>query len=147
MKQIILADHDPQWHHFAKLIGAVSWPAGKYLANEMIAHHFLDWERVIVLTDGDQLVGFCAIVKEDIVKASGYSPFIGYVFVSEAYRGRHLSEQLVTIAESQLTQVGFRKAYIVTKHIGPYEKFGYQQIGTSVDQMGRKMRLLEKELK
>lgn len=147
MKQIILADHDPQWHHFAKLIGAVSWPAGKYLANEMIAHHFLDWERVIVLTDGDQLVGFCAIVKEDIVKASGYSPFIGYVFVSEAYRGRHLSERLVTIAESQLTQVRFRKAYIVTKHIGLYEKFGYQQIGTSIDQMGRKMRILEKELK
>lgn len=147
MKQIILADHDPQWHHFAKLIGAVSWPAGKYLANEMIAHHFLDWERVIVLTDGDQLVGFCAIVKEDIVKASGYSPFIGYVFVSEAYRGRHLSERLVTIAESQLTQVGFHKAYIVTKHIGLYEKFGYQQIGTSIDQMGRKMRILEKELK
>ncbi|KRL21227.1 GNAT family N-acetyltransferase [Lentilactobacillus kisonensis] len=146
MEQDILADRDPKWHHFAKLIGAVSWPAGKYLANEMIAHRFLDWERVIVLVDSDKLVGFCAIVKEDIVKASGYSPFIGYVFVDEAYRGQHLSQRLVTIAEDQLTQVGFLKAYIVTKHIGLYEKLGYQQIDTSIDQMGRKMRILEKEL-
>lgn len=146
MKKYILADHDPKWDNFAKQIGAVSWPAGKYLANEMLAHRFLEWERVVVLMDGDQLVGFCAIVKEDIVKASGYSPFIGYVFVSEDYRGRHLSQQLVKTAETLLIQFGFHKAYIVTRHIGLYEKVGYQQITTTIDQMGRKMRLLEKKL-
>ena len=66
--------------------------------------------------------------------------------VSEDYRGRHLSQQLVKLAENQIKQIGFHKAYIVTKHVGLYEKLGYEQIDTSVDQLGRKMRILAKQL-
>ncbi|MEY2349460.1 GNAT family N-acetyltransferase [Lentilactobacillus buchneri] len=146
METYILDDSDDMWQHFAKLIGNVSWPAGKYLANEMLGGRVSDWERVIILMDDDQLVGFCAVVREDIVKGTGYSPFIGFVFVSEDYRGRHLSQQLVKLAENQIKQIGFHKAYIVTKHVGLYEKLGYEQIDTSVDQLGRKMRILAKQL-
>jgi N-acetylglutamate synthase-like GNAT family acetyltransferase len=146
METYILDDSDDMWSHFAKLIGDVSWPAGKYLANEMLGGRLSDWERVIVLMDHDHLVGFCAVVQEDIVKNTGYSPFIGFVFVSEQYRGRGLSQTLVKLAESQIKQTGFHKAYIVTKHVGLYEKVGYQQIDTSVDQMGKKMRILAKQL-
>ncbi|KRK86493.1 GNAT family N-acetyltransferase [Lentilactobacillus sunkii] len=146
METYILDDSDDMWRHFAKLIGAVSWPAGKYLANEMLGGQVSDWERVIVLMDGDQLAGFCAVVREDIVKNTGYSPFIGFVFVSEDKRGHGLSQQLVKLAEEQIRQIGFHKAYIVTKHVGLYEKVGYEQIDNSVDQLGRKMRILAKNL-
>ena len=51
METYILDDSDDMWSHFAKLIGDVSWPAGKYLANEMLGGRLSDWERVIVLMD------------------------------------------------------------------------------------------------
>lgn len=146
METYILDDSDDMWQYFAKLIGNVSWPAGKYLANEMLGGQVSDWERVIVLMDGQHLAGFCAVVREDIVKGTGFSPFIGFVFVSEDDRGKHLSQQLVKLAENQIRQIGFHKAYIVTKHVDLYEKVGYQQIDTSVDQLGRKMRILAKQL-
>lgn len=146
MKQYILDDSDDLWEHFAKLIGEVSWPAGKYLANEMIGGKVSNWERVIVMMDDDKLAGFCAVVREDIFKGTGFSPFIGFVFVSEPYRGQHLSQELVKLAESQIREIGFHKAYIVTKHVGLYEKLGYQEIDTAIDQLGRKMRILAKAL-
>lgn len=98
------------------------------------------------MTDQGKLVGFCAVVKEDIVEGTGLSPFVGFVFVSEAYRGQHLSQKLVKMAEEQIVRIGFHEAYIVTPHVGLYEKIGYQQIDTANDQFGRKMRILEKNL-
>lgn len=109
METYILDDSDDMWSHFAKLIGDVSWPAGKYLANEMLGGRLSDWERVIVLMDHDHLVGFCAVVQEDIVKNTGYSPFIAFVFVSEQYRGKGLSQTLVKLAESQIKKLVFIK--------------------------------------
>ena len=39
---------------------------------------------------------------------------------------------------------GFQGVYIVTQHVGLYEKWGYSQIDEAEDKFGRSMRVLEK---
>lgn len=146
MQEYVLDQTDDLWQSFAHQIDKVSWNAGAFLAKRMLNDQFSDWERVIVLTDEDQLVGFCAVVKEDVVEGTGLAPFIGFVFVNEQYRGHHLSQRLVRDAESQIAKIGFHQAYIVTAHVGLYEKLGYQQIDTQTNIFGRPMRVLAKKI-
>ncbi len=146
MEEIILDKSSSQITQFAKLIQEVSWGAGKYLANIMINNQLSDFERVIVLTNQNELVGFAALLKEDIVKDTGLTPFISTVFVAEKYRGKKLSQKLVSDLETIARQAGFSTVYIATAHIGLYEKIGYQHFDDKLDIMGRPMRLLKKQL-
>ncbi|EPH89637.1 acetyltransferase, GNAT family, partial [Enterococcus faecalis 06-MB-DW-09] len=74
-----------------------------------------------------------------------YSPYIAIVYVDPAFRGNGISKELVKIVEKQLLKVGFQNIYIVTQHVGLYEKWGYSQIDNAKDKFGRTMRVLEKK--
>jgi GNAT superfamily N-acetyltransferase len=97
---------------------------------------FTDWERVFVATDGDKIVGFCTFTKEDGIPDVEYSPYIGYIFVDEAYRGQRLSEQMIETVISYAKNLQFREIYIVSDHIGLYEKYGFVKIDEKVDERG-----------
>ena len=73
-----------------------------------------------------------------------YSPYIAIVYVDPNFRANGISKELVKIAENQLLKVGFQSIYIVTQHVGLYEKWGYSQIDEAEDKFGRIMRVLEK---
>lgn len=144
METVILKQSDPQWADMAQRIQAVSWRAGAHLAQRMHTSTF-DWEQVIVLMHHQQLVGFCALLETDIVPAT-QSPFISYVFVDEAYRGQGLSTRLVQAAEQVALEIGFDVTYIVTRHVGLYERLGYELFDHRLDQFGRENRLLMKRI-
>ncbi|MDR0369928.1 MAG: GNAT family N-acetyltransferase [Candidatus Peribacteria bacterium] len=61
----------------------------------MQEHNFFDWERVFVAVDGDMIAGFCTFTREDGIPNVPYTPYIGYIFVDENYRGQRLSEQMI----------------------------------------------------
>lgn len=146
MKIIVMKQHDQHWDAFAQQIQSVTWTAGRHLAHLMYNHAFLDWERVIVFSYHGQLVGFCALLEHDIVPAV-QSPFVGYVFVNNSYRGQGLSEQLISRAETLAQQLGFDTTYIVTRHVGLYERLGYELFDHRQDRFGRENRMLMKSLK
>lgn len=142
----ILKPEDQFWQTAAKLMAQVSWPAGKYLSKQMQTKKFQPFECVIVLMDGDKLAGFAALLAEDIVDNTGLTPFISTVFVDEQYRGQGLSKILVKTAEEQAQKAGFKTVYIVTQHVGLYEKSGYEQFSKGVDKFDRPMRMLKKKI-
>ncbi|MCM1257628.1 MAG: GNAT family N-acetyltransferase [Roseburia sp.] len=86
------------------------------------------WERVLVALDNQNICGFCTVAATDCIPDLPYTPYIGYLFVGEAYRGRRLSQELIQYAMAFLKAVGFDRAHIISDHENLYEKYGFQII-------------------
>ncbi|TWV84626.1 GNAT family N-acetyltransferase [Moraxella sp. VT-16-12] len=52
-------------------------------------------------------------------------PWIALVYVDPKARGQRLSEKIVRHLEAQASQQGFAQVYLVSQHLGLYEKYGY----------------------
>lgn len=118
------------WDATAEFAMTCSWRAGGYLAKLMHENAFAEEERVLVaLLDGN-IAGFCTYAKKDeLPEEYDFTPFIGFMFVDEKYRGNRLSEKLIQAACNQAVNDGFQKIYIMSGEIGLYEKYGFEFLG------------------
>lgn len=118
------------WNATAEFALNCSWRAGGYLAKLMYENAFADEERVLVaLVDGN-IAGFCTFAKKDeLPEEYDFTPFIGFMFVDEKYRGRRLSEKLIQAACNHAANNGFGKVYIMSGETGLYEKYGFEFLG------------------
>lgn len=119
---------DKRWNAVKQYAALCSWSAGPYLAKTMESNQFSDWERVIAAFEGDQVCGFCTVAKTDCIPDVPYTPYIGFVFVGEPYRGHRLSQKLIEYAMDYLKDIGFTEVYLVSDHENLYEKYGFSVI-------------------
>jgi len=132
-----LQEGHPLWEEAARFAYCCSWKAGPYLAKEMRRGAFSDWERVLLALDDDSsMMGYCTIAKTDCLPNVPFTPFIGFMFVDEAYRGNRLSEKLIARAKEYAKSLGFEKIYLCSGEIGLYEKYGFVKIGDYPDAWG-----------
>ena len=124
-----LVNGDELWENVAEFAENCSWKAGSSLAKQMREHKFLDWERVFVALDNENIDGFCTLAKTDCISDVTYTPYIGFMFIGEQYRGNRLSEKLIVFALAYAKELGFDKVYLVSDHINLYEKYGFVKIG------------------
>ncbi len=120
--------HSALWPRVADYARQCSWGAGRSLARAMCTNGFRDWERVFVALEGDDIAGYCTLSATDCIPDVAYTPYIGYVFVGEAYRGRRLSQRLINCAMDYARAQGFARVYLVSDHENLYEKYGFAQI-------------------
>lgn len=123
----LTASH-PLWERVKVYAAHCSWHAGEFLARHMSDCTFSDWERVIVALDGETICGYCTVAKDDCIPSVPYTPYIGFVFVGEAYRGKRLSQKMIQFSTDYLRSVGFHKVYLVSDHENLYEKYGFQVV-------------------
>lgn len=123
-----------------------SWGAGKNLAKKMLNHDFTDWERVIIATEQDHIAGYCTIAKTDCIPNIAYTPFIGFMFVDENYRGKRLSQRLIIYAMEYLKELGFKEVYLVSDHINLYEKYGFKVIDKKIAPWGEEEKIYIQKL-
>lgn len=116
------------WPKVAEYARRCSWSAGQGLARDMREDRFGDWERVFVALEGDEIAGYCTFSKTDCIPDVPYTPYIGYVFVGEAYRGCRLSQRLIDCAMEYARTLGFDRVYLVSDHVNLYEKYGFVKI-------------------
>ena len=119
---------DTLWMPAAEYAEHCSWRAGKNLAEQMRENAFKDWERVFVAVEDANIAGYCTLTANDCIPDVPYTPYIGFVFVGEQYRGGRLSETLIRHALAHAKRLGFDKAYLVSDHINLYEKYGFVKI-------------------
>lgn len=136
-----------EWATLANTIRTISWTAGESLYQKMNTSAFTEWEGLTVGKIHGELVGFCTVVKQDSLQIKQYTPFIGYVFVFEDYRGQRLSQKLLTFSENYLKKIGFGQVYLVSDEKGLYEKFGYEKIGLEKTMHGNQETIFQKKLK
>ena len=118
------------WNKTIEFAENCSWRAGKSLAALMKENKFLDWERVFVACAEEKIVGYCTFAqKDELSKKYNFSPFIGFVFVDEKYRGNRISEQMINSVIAYAIKLGFEKVYIMSGERGLYEKYGFEKVG------------------
>lgn len=128
MQFIAITSSDEMWEKVIQFAQNCSWGAGKSLAQNMADNAFTDWERVIVALHGREIAGYCTAAKSDCIPNVSYTPYIGYLFVDEKYRGQRLSQKLISYAMSYLQAQGFQQVYLVSDHENLYEKYGFKVI-------------------
>lgn len=119
---------DKRWNSLSDYAKACSWGAGKFFAKWMEEHEFEPWEKVIAAFDGTRVAGYCTLSKKDCIPEVPYTPYIGFVFVDEAYRGNRLSERMIQYALQEAKKLGFEQVYLVSDHVNLYEKYGFIRI-------------------
>lgn len=128
MKIIPITRSSGMWVKVAAYAQQCSWGAGRSLAREMNADGFQDWERVFVALAGDEIAGYCTLSKTDCIPDVPYTPYIGYVFVGEQFRGARLSQHLINCAMEYARELGFDRVYLVSDRVGLYEKYGFVKV-------------------
>jgi len=137
---------DELWNDVRNYAEACSWNAGKALADRMDDDAFTDWERIIVALDNEKICGYCTVSKTDCIPDISYTPYIGFLFVDELYRGKRLSQQLIQHAMDYLKTVGFEKVYLVSDHINLYEKYGFSVIDRKIAPWGSEEKIYVQDL-
>ena len=145
--QLITRSH-PLWGKAIAFAERSSWKAGPVLAKRMRENAFREWERVIVAAEGDRIAGYCTITERDeLPEKYGYTPFIGFVFVDERYRGRRISERMIGEASRYAKTLGYPAIYSMSGERGLYEKYGFEKAGEFETIYGTKDQLFRKVLK
>jgi N-acetylglutamate synthase-like GNAT family acetyltransferase len=126
IKSIIYGDD--LWQKTIDYAKNCTWKAGPFLAKKMIKNEFLDWERVFVAIDNKNIAGYCTFAKKDCIPDVEYTPYIGFIFVGEKYRGKRLSERMILYIMDYAKKLNLKKVYIVSDHINLYEKYGFIKI-------------------
>jgi GNAT superfamily N-acetyltransferase len=106
---------------------------------------FTDWEAVFAAVDGERVVGMVTLLKTDYYPLPEVYPWISTLFVTEAYRGRRISQKLVAHAGAYAKELGFAQTYIPSTHTGLYEKYGYRYVRDIVNYGGETDRLYVRE--
>ncbi|MBN9380386.1 MAG: GNAT family N-acetyltransferase [Chitinophagaceae bacterium] len=96
--------------------------------NQDIESGFSGWQRVFAALEGQHIAGYCTIAETDVIPNVNYTPYIGFVFVGEEYRGRRLSEQMIKFALAYAKSTGFKEVYLVSREKELYEKYGFVKI-------------------
>ena len=118
-----LSADSAEWRALADYAASVSWRAGAYLAQLMRENRFADWERVFAAYPGGKPAGFCTLTaKDEMPESCAYTPFIGFVFVGEAYRGNRISERLIAAACAYAKSLGYTDICLTSDERGLYEK-------------------------
>lgn len=118
-----------------------NWRGGASLADKMEKEIFKEWERVVAIIDKNKVIGFCTITKSDNLIDSVYTPFIGYIFVDEKYRGKRVSQTLIEYSSAYLKTLGFDRVHIISDHENLYEKYGFEVIDEIINHKGNKEKI------
>lgn len=138
--------NQPYW---LEQIKNCDWGAGKYL-HQLLKDNQLqqlvgEKTRLLMLTDGDDLVAFCTLAEKDDIQPTVLTPWIGFVYTFPAYRGNHYAGMLLKHAEELAKKDGFDSVYISTNHVGLYEKYGYSFLTETNDINGENTRVYKKQ--
>ncbi|MBQ5567267.1 MAG: GNAT family N-acetyltransferase [Oscillospiraceae bacterium] len=150
MEVISYYESDRQEHWLAE-IEKSDWGAGAFLHELLHSRTFFDTvgekSKVLMLTDGDELISYCTYAEKDDIQPTELSPWIGFVYTFPVHRGHRyaglLFDKIVRLAASE----GVSAVYISTNHVGLYEKYGCRYLTQMNDIDGNPSRVYVKDIR
>ena len=76
--------------------------------------------------DGDRIVAGLGVIENDFHNRKDLSPNICAVYTEEEYRGKGIAGKLLNMAVEDLRAKGITPVYLVSDHIGFYERYGWE---------------------
>lgn len=149
MKIINLLDVEDK-SDWLKQIKSANWSAANFLCS-IVADGTIYEEcgkntKVLLLIDGTNLISFCALADWDDVQPTAMSPWIGFVYTFENYRGNRYSQLLIDEACAIAKQTKAEFVYISTTHVGLYERYGFDYYRTQKNVADEDTRIYRKKL-
>ena len=115
--------------HWLSEIKKSDWVAGQYLYELLRDNKMKELcgqsTKVLLLTEGDELMSFCTYAEQDDVRDPSVTPWAGFVYTFPKYRGKRRMGKLLEYVYALAKQDGFKHIYISTDKTGLYEKYGY----------------------
>ena len=76
--------------------------------------------------DGDNIISGLGVIENDFHERKDLSPNICAVYTEEEYRNQGIAGKLLAMAVEDLKSKGDMPVYLVTDHIGFYERYGWE---------------------
>ena len=110
-----------EWFH-----GKWGVPAEAYLScmNDYLDHK-TEYGWYLCL-DGDRIVAGMGVIENDFHDRKDLAPNVCAVYTEEKYRGRGIAGKLLNMTVEDLRSKGITPVYLVSDHIGFYEKYGWE---------------------
>ena len=149
MRVINYFDSDRQ-SHWINEIKRGDWGAAGFLYELLSKGSFFDAagenSKVLLLTDGDELISFCTYAEKDDIQPTELTPWMGFVYTFPEHRGHHYVGLLMEEVERLAIKEGVSEVYISTNHIGLYEKYGCEFKAEMHDMSGELSRVYVKKV-
>tara|TARA_B100001109_G_scaffold255890_1_gene262325 strand:+ start:37273 stop:37749 length:477 start_codon:yes stop_codon:yes gene_type:complete len=79
-----------------------------------------------IMVEGDQLLGSCSLIEDDMDSRQELTPWLANVFIHPQHRGRGLGSQLVRAVMDKARQAGVSRCYLFTEDQSAlYRKLGW----------------------
>lgn len=125
--------------YWLRQIEKSDWEAGKFL-HELLSKKILsdivgEHPKVLMLTNGDDLISFCTYSEKDDIQLTPLTPWMGFVYTFPQYRGHRYVGKLFQEIEKIAKAENVHDIFISTNHTGLYEKYGceFYQMMNDVD--------------
>ncbi len=76
--------------------------------------------------DGDQIIAGMGVIENDFHDRKDLTPNVCAVYTDEKYRGQGIAGKLLQMTVEDLRSKGITPVYLVTDHIGFYERYGWE---------------------
>ena len=80
--------------------------------------------------DEGRIIAGLGVIENDFHDRKDLSPNLCAVYTEKAYRGRGIAGRLLNLAVEDLRSKGISPVYLVTNHVGFYERYGWEFLCT-----------------
>ena len=85
--------------------------------------------RWYLMMEGNTIIGSYGLIVNDFVSRQDLWPWLCAVYIEESHRGRALGSRLLEHGRREAGKLGFETVYLITGHVGFYEKYGWEHMG------------------
>ncbi len=136
--------------HWINEIERSDWRAGPFLSRLLRNGEFFDAvgedSRVLLLTEGNELISYCTFAEKDDIQPTDLTPWVGFVYTFPEHRGQRYAGLLFDEVELLAKERQIAEVYLSTNHIGLYEKYGWEFFGMMDDMDGEPSRVYVKRI-
>ncbi len=148
----VIAYHESgRKEHWLAQIGKSDWRAGKYLqrllAEETLSEILGEHTKVLLLTNGDELVSYCTYAEKDDIQPTELTPWVGFVYTFSKHRGHRYAGLLFDEIERMAKEDSVPEVFLSTNHVGLYEKYGFEYLTQMTDVDGEPSRVYVKKIR
>ena len=76
--------------------------------------------------DGEKIIGGLGVIENDFHDRKDLAPNVCAVYTEEEYRSQGIAGRLLDFAVEDMRKKGVSPLYLVTDHIGFYERYGWE---------------------
>lgn len=76
--------------------------------------------------DGEKIIGGLGVIENDFHDRKDLTPNVCAVYTEEDYRCKGIAGQLLDMAVEELKSKSITPVYLITGHIGFYERYGWE---------------------